>query len=435
MKRFRSLFIVLIAALTGFSSCSRSLGYSVLLWDLPEKNIQDGAIVKVLLKSNISRVYIVQSLETKEKVEVPLWQITEPSSKRKAVKKAQEYAEYQHQYGRIKVDGLPVRKEPVNTAKQVYRLHQDEIVKLLYKGEGQDVMVGRNQKLEGDWLCVLTEGGTQGWCFSYNLTMFTTGEGGEVTGGEVKQEESTNEDTMMEQILNAKWYPESYIKQVKDGMIDLETMKVSYGFDTGITSGKVTVNVPDKFHTAKYNGAEKLRSGVYALTDTPFQIIVRNPNFIVVNYTRGDTQEAYNFVTMPEDQNFIKIIEKERGRRAGLISKLYNVASFNSENYGSLVINKGQTFTWTNFGLLVPSVIPEGAAGRGKVSMKYLIDKSLQGRYDGCLTFVFDGSKKEVNFLYKLGDGLNMESIDALCITDNIVKSRSTSPTVMYFSK
>ena len=51
----------------------------MLLWELPEHNIQDGQIVKVYFKSNISHVYIVGIPGSKERYEVPLWQITVPA--------------------------------------------------------------------------------------------------------------------------------------------------------------------------------------------------------------------------------------------------------------------------------------------------------------------------------------------------------------------
>lgn len=439
MKAFKSVLLIVSLAFTvALTSCSRSLGYSAVLWDLPEYNIQDGTIVKVHFKSNINHVYVIGLPGESELYEVPLWQITEPSSKSKAEKAYSEYAEYSHQYGKMKVDGLPVREEPVNTSKQVYRLHKDEIVKILYKGEGQAVMVGKNEKLPGDWLYVLTEGGRKGWCFSYNLSIFETGPGGKIVGGDVDEEVVfTNDDTMLEQILNAKWYPEIYSRLIDDNQIDLETIKVAYGFDTGITSGKVTVNIPDKYHSAKYAGAEKIRDNTYQFSGTPFQMMIRNKNTIVVNYTARDgSQEAYTFITMPEDVDITKIIEKERDRRNKLLDELYKVTSFNSQNYGQLVINSGKTFTWTGFSLLVPDVIPGSAKGRGTANIKYLLSKDLAARYDGVLTFKFDGCPDEVNFLYKLtNDGLNLENIDFYSIKDNVVISRAANPTVMFFNK
>ena len=64
-----------------FSSCSGVIGYGVLLWNVGEKEIPDGTVVPVYLKSNISKVYVIGLPETKEKIEVPLWKLSVPESK------------------------------------------------------------------------------------------------------------------------------------------------------------------------------------------------------------------------------------------------------------------------------------------------------------------------------------------------------------------
>ena len=159
------IFTVIISAFQ-FVACNDIMGYSVLLWNEPEYKLQDGDIVPVYIRSNISSVYVVgvTDEEGEKKIELPLWQLTEPVSKRKVEQSKAKYAEYAHNYAFVKLDGLPCRAEPVNTAKQVYRLRKGEIIKILYKGQGQAVMSGR-KALEGDWFRILTSDGTQGWCF------------------------------------------------------------------------------------------------------------------------------------------------------------------------------------------------------------------------------------------------------------------------------
>ena len=71
----------------------------------------------------------------------------------------EKYIDYQRKYAKVKLDGLPIRYEPVNTARQVYRLREGEVLKVLYKGQGSAVMSGKTA-LEGDWLRVLTNDGT-----------------------------------------------------------------------------------------------------------------------------------------------------------------------------------------------------------------------------------------------------------------------------------
>src|SRR5574344_509292 len=167
-------------------SCQGIMGYSVVLWNMPEHNLTDGTIVPVYIKSNVSHVYVVGLPQTKEKVEVPLWQISEPQSHGKAKKLVAKYKAYEHTYARCVLDGLPIRADKVNTSKQVYRLRKDEVVRALYEAEGQAVMTGKNSAMDGKWLRVISKDGTLGWCFSYNLRLFKMNADGTVQGADAE---------------------------------------------------------------------------------------------------------------------------------------------------------------------------------------------------------------------------------------------------------
>src|SRR5574344_916762 len=150
-----------------FTGCGK-LGYSLVLWNNPEVGVHEGQIVKVYVKSNISHSYIIMGLENTHKVEIPLWQISEPQSKSKTEKLAARYSNYEHTYANVKLDGLPIRSGTENGSKQVYRLRKNEVIRVLYQGKGVKPTNGHGE-LPGEWLRVLTETGTEGWCYSYNL--------------------------------------------------------------------------------------------------------------------------------------------------------------------------------------------------------------------------------------------------------------------------
>ena len=125
---------------------------------------------------------------------------------------------------------------------------------------------------------------------------------------------------------------------------------------------------------------------------------------------------------LSEDVDISKLIENEKKRRNNLMNELYKITSFNSENYGKIVFNSGNTFTWDNFSLLVPSLISSSAKNRGTVNITYLMDKKFENNYNGVLTFKFEGMEDKISFLYKLdSDGLRIESLDSYSIKDNIV--------------
>jgi len=440
MKRIISSLTILFLALIVLSSCSHSLGYSVLLWDIPEVNLQDGAILKVNYKSNISHVYLVSHPVTKESLEIPLWKLSDPSSKKKAETLAKVYEEYKHTYASIKLDGLPVREEAVNTAKQVYRLYKGEIVKILRKGKGQDVMTGKGKKLEGDWLLVMTDGGTRGWCFSYNLSIFETGENGTVVSGvveEVQDDSALLEEATLEAVLKARWYPEVYLSLIRNKTIDLDRMQNEFGFDPGASSGQISINVKDNYRTAVYKGVTKTESSKYEFTGTPFKMTIVSEDRIIVEYTDvDDNVETYAFVTQPKDKDFAKSIEGEKRRRSDALFALYNIDVFKSSNYGKLVFNSENTFTWSGYGLLEPEIIAKSARGRGRVAIKYLLSSKFTQVYDGILTFNFENMSDEVNFFYKLEPtGLTFVDASECTIRENVVTNAGNSSISIFFER
>ena len=432
MRKISFLFTLFI--LVFLTSCSGIMGYSVLLWNFPEYGLEGGDIVPVYIKSNISHVYVIGAgNEKSEKIEVPLWSLTEPEKKGKAVKTASKYAEYNHTYATVALDGLPMRAEPVNTAKQVYRLRKNETIKVLFKGKGQAVMAGK-KALEGDWFRVLTKDGTQGWCFSYNLRPFEVDKNGQRIGGEIVEEVDNNQQAV-ESIVSQIWYPENYKAMIDSGRIDVDKINPSYIFHLDSESKKLYFNMPKIYQSWDYTGVTKLSDGQYKLNDIPIVLTVRRSDFIVVRYTgESGKPEDFNLVTITQDLN--QLVQQERERRAGEYKKVFDFGpNFKSAAYGSLEFRSDNTFNWTGNKALVPSVIPS-VKTRGTVIIKYFLSRSLSQNYDGILTFRFEGIDKEINFLYKMDEkGLKFEDASGAVIKNSIIMERSMSPLVIFFSK
>lgn len=431
----RRLFFGLLLALSiaALSSCSKIMGYSVLLWNLPENQLQDGDIVPVYIKSNISHVYVIGT--TQGKVEVPLWQLTEPVSKGKAKKLKTRYAAYSHQYASVAMDGLPMRAEAVNTAKQVYRLRKNEVVKLLYKVKGQPPMTG-GKPLEGEWLRVITNDGTIGCCFSYNLRPFETDINGQRVGGEI-QEEAENPNADFDERLLRTWYPDSYKAMIDSGRVDVEKLVPSYNLHLDEETQKLSFRMPKIDCTWDYAGAEETGANIYQLKNIPIIVTVRYGGYIVVRYTdESGKPKDFNLVTIEGDLNEILAAEKER--RENEFEQIYMYGpDFKSGSYGNLTISENHTFTWSNNRLLVSSgVISASAKNSGSVECKYFLSKALQSSYDGVLTFHFEGLQKESNFLYKIEEnGLRLEDANGSEIKNSTISDRGISPLVMFFSK
>jgi hypothetical protein len=413
-----------------FSGCSRSLGYGVVLWSMPEQELYDGDIVHVLIKSNISHVYVIE--KNGKKIEVPLWLISEPESKSKTKLVQEKYSEYQHKYALVALDGLPMRAQAVNSARQVYRMRQNEKVRILYEGEGQPVMAGKDKPLEGKWLRIMSSDGTQGWCFSYNLRLFDDREGTAV----VAQKE--NVDQKLESMLAKKWYPENYRQMINSGRIDLDAMNVNYGFDTGAVTQQTRLVVPGLAVNYPFKGAVKQQPNVYDFTDMPILVTIRQEDFIVVQFTNSKGHpEAYNMITLAEDVKIADIIAKERTRRDALWDEIKQVSvKFTSSNYGVLQLLDGRKFMWSGYSLLSPDYIPSNAGKDGIADFKYFLSRALLEQFDGMVTFNFNGASEEINFFYKLEEnGLRLESAKGAVFRGKNVNERSPNSMTMFFSK
>ena len=431
-KLFCAAATLLLAFCSAFLiSCEdKVMGYSVLLWNIPEYKLQSGDTLPVYIRSNISQVYVV-GVEG-EKIEIPLWQLTDPVKKSKIGAVSKKYEDCAHTYASVKIDGLPCRAEPVNTAKQVYRLRKGEVIKLLYMGNGQAPMTG-GQPLEGDWYRILTKDGTQGWCFSYNLNLYETDENGEQVGGQILEEEA-EDDNYYISILDKAWYPDSFSTMISSGNIDISKLHPSYNFTIDTVNNKVSLNMSGIHESWDYTGYTKTDDYEYTLNDIPIIIIYKKSTFIVVRYTgeSGKPQEL-NLVTLDDDIN--AIVAEEKQRRADAYSKVASATGeLSSSSYGKLSLNTDGTFKWSGYKLLVPAVISAGAKTAGTCSVKYAVSKELAASYDGVLTFKFEGTTDEVNFLYKLeNDGLRLEAANDATYNGILVTGRSSSPLIMYF--
>lgn len=436
MKRI--LFFLFILSSFFLISCKdKVIGYSVVLWNNPEQEIKSGDVLPVYIKSNISHVYIVgKNLNLKEneqKIEIPLWQLTEPVKKNKLSSVKEKYQENARTYANVKTDGLPCRAEPVNTAKQVYRLRKGEIIKILYKGNGQSPMTG-GKPLPGEWYKILTDNGTTGWCFSYNLDLFETDDNGNRIGGNDFVDE-VQEDEIYKLIVSNVWYPEEFRSLIDSEDIDLSKIHPSYRFTIDEENKKVSLNTQKIHESWIYEGYSKIDDREYELKNISIKIIYRKADYIVVRYTdeTGKPQDL-NFVTIKEDLN--EIISKEKQRRSEELMNLWYKGPYSSQSYGKLSFTEDNLFKWTGFKLLVPSVIPAGSKNNGSAQIKYSLSKTLKKDYDGIVTFTFEGSSQEINFLYKMDDGgLKLEDTIGASFKGNQITSRGVSPVIIFFKR
>lgn len=420
------VFLALAATLT-LVSCTSHIGYGVVNWSVPEQHIVAGDIVPVFIKSNISQVYVIGA--GKKRVELPLWQLTLYTSKAKAKKAAESMAEYRYMYATVKLDGLPMRSDPENTARQVYRLKLGQKIKIVSRGEGVPVLVG-NSPLPGDWYLVMTDDGSTGWSFSYNLTLFdereSSADAGTVASGP---------DETLENLLARAWYPDSYRAMIEDNRLDLSKINPAWGFFPGNDSGIARIETASGVVTFPYTSIEKSPDGIYDFKGSTLHVQVRRRDSILVTYTDASGMpQALYFAAIGTDP--ATLIAGENERRADALGIIRAAGpNFTSGSYGALRFLADGKILWSGYQLLSPTVIPQNAGSGGSVSLECFLDESLKSDYDGVLSFRFESEPDRVSFLYSLTEkGLKLEFVAETNIKDSLVQSRNLNPIVVFFT-
>jgi hypothetical protein len=445
MKRL--LFPLFLSAL--LSSCSGILGYGVVLWNQEEHDLDDNTIVPVYVRSSILKVYVIALPDTGEKIEVPIWQVTEPKSRKEARALQQQYAQYQHYYARVLSDGLPVRSHTVNTSRQVYRLRKGEVLRVLYKGEGEAVIAG-NAALDGDWFRVLTEDGTQGWFFSRYLQIYNAHEENRADIAASTETMALVEDTIAG-LFSRPWYPEAYRSMVDSGKIDLSLLDPTQGFSVDRNTRIAHLKIPDFAGDFPFTGISQGTSASYTLDNSPIIITPRGADMLIVSYVNGrNLPVSQNFVTLSKD--IAEVIRDERLRRQRIYDNFVRLGPrFENPQYGTI------TFTGSAPPVGTEDEMPRNDATltvewmgnnldriggeRGLVSFKYFLSDRMRTIYDGVITFTFDtspgaDSPGENNFFYHLlENAIQLEAAGTSAPPDNTFTGRNANPVVMLFSK
>jgi hypothetical protein len=435
--------LLLLLALCSLGSCRRILGYGVLLWSLEDPPIPSGTVLPVYIRSNLDKVWVVgiprqyqDRARNLDKFEIPLSKLELVGSKSKAEARARDFAPFARIYAETLQDGLPIREEPENNSRRVYRLRIGEIIKVLQPLEGTPAVGVTGEPLPGTWYQVLAEDGTIGCCFSYRLKVF------EHTGGPlavVPAGPDQEDDPELDRVLSLTWSPESYWNMLINHQIDLEELSFRYGFDPGADSGTARIYVPGLDLMFSYTGIRSLGRRSWIFEGAPLQMILRSDTTLAVQYNEaGAAQRTLLFVALPQEVD--DLIVQETTRREELFQEIYALGpAFSSSNYGSLAFSPEGRFIWTGYELLIPQVIPAAALESGSVEMGLFLGPGLEGRYSGALSLRFDvpGSYSPgVTFLYTLDDrGLRLEYVPRTNLNGVVVTRRAASPQVIYFYK
>jgi hypothetical protein len=416
------------------------MGYGILLWTNDEPHISSGTVLPVYIRSNIDHVWVVGVPDTAkinnnaDKIEVPLSLFEFVGSKRKAVKRAVEFAQYASVYAENMQDGLPIRDDPDNGSRRVYRLRPGEIIKILEKAEGNPPISTTGDPLPGDWYLVLTNDGVRGYCFSYRLKLFDHHEGPILAAQSSRREMTLDSD--LEMVLSKTWSPEYYQQMINSRRVNISEFQKKYHFDPGQDTGIAEIYTPDIEMDFIYESIYPDGERAWRFEGTNLQMSLRTNTTLAVQYIDGSgSRRTLLFSSLSADVD--DIIVQENQRRETQLKNIYNQGpSFTSNNYGTITLTGSGNFTWTDFDLLVPHLIPSESSGRGRIYMDLFISTTLAERYLGAFTLRLTDvtPNKNIFFMYSLDNqGLRLEVVPDYGIEDITVTRRASTPMVLYF--
>ncbi|MBI9101412.1 MAG: SH3 domain-containing protein [Spirochaetales bacterium] len=415
------LFVLLtLIILTGCSE--KPVGYGVLLWWNEDTSLTQGNIYPVYSESNIRDTYIITESGAPV-VELPRWRMDLFNKEEEAQIFTDNYAPLLGIYGESLKNGQAVRKETSSTAERIYKLREEQIVKVVSKIEPK-VTIGST---EDYWYRVLTEDGISGYCFGANLEIFDMEE-------RLARKDTLKIDPLIADFLAKPFRPVEFREMVLEKRINLESFNPAIGTFPNLEEKTITVVTEEDTFVFEFDEILEGEPGRFLFGESGMDVKVINPNRLVVHYDNKGASVDQLYVVI---DGMAGIIETEKQRQEALFQDLYYMGPAESSAYGTIAFEGINNFIWEDYGRLVPDIIPRGLDGRGSAEIIYYPASDIKEKYDGVITLNFTppSSASTVNFFYnRLDAGLKLTHIPLKDIEEGIVERENPSPIIMYFS-
>ena len=269
----RVLFIIVVLSVSLISCGPRVIGHGVLLWSRDDLAEGNGGIVPIVRESEIQDSYWIS--RDRELVEVPRWRIRFFEEIEAAEAYAREYRGLVHTYAYALRRGLPVRDKPNQEARIVYKLDENQVVKVVARSaEPGQVGVYTNY-----WYTVLTDDGYLGHCFGEFLTVLVT-ESDPYAEARLLQ----SQDETLERILGNVWRPAFFQDMLQDGRLNLVDFRENVGLFAEPGANRIEIRRPRTTYTFEYEAVEKVGPSSYQFKGTDLRIEMLFPGRLVVYY-------------------------------------------------------------------------------------------------------------------------------------------------------
>jgi hypothetical protein len=413
--------------LLALASCGGPGNFGVVLWAPPGGALVNGDQVSVVRLSEESGQATVRRKGVKGTVELEAWRLRLASSRDQLRAEAEAYAPYLSSYAYAQRDGLPLREDPEQESRRVYKLREGQVVKVLSRG-GEQVQIGSYQDY---WYRVLTDDGYEGWSFGYFLPVFESSGDPLAEAAVLKAK-----DPLLEALQATAWRPEFFQEMVDSGRLDLERFSPETGFFLDPSRKQALLSLPGFRQTWDYREITNVGPSRYVISGPELRVVMSGPDRMVLTYPRKEQQMAQVFINFTGDLD--ELIEAEKSRRQALFQEFQRRGPVLTSNaYGRIRLSEGMRFHWDGFGRLADEAFLRPVAGDGVVDFPYHLSKELADGFDGVITFRFAeyGASQGTSFVYKFdGPGARLVFLRAQAIRDTEAVSLEASPLVIYFT-
>lgn len=420
------VYLLLISLAILISSCrAKPKVYGLLLWADPETHFFTGQILQIAQESKIGNSYLVRLGGSRDLGEIPSWRIKVYPGLKEAEAAAEAYAPNLWEYAYAERDGLPLREEPHQEARKIYKLRTGQLVKVLAREE-QRVKI---YNYEDYWYLVLTEDGYQGFCFGYFLTTFTARD-----NPQQEVEKLMAQDPLLDRLLSQVWRPEYFLEMVAEGRYDLFRFNPDIGFFPDEAANRVAIKTSRYQQLFDYQEVEKTGDARYHFVGTNLRVVFDSDSRIVLTHSRSG--QMISGVYVPFEQDIEQIMADERQRRDGQYQRFLQRGNvLKSTAYGDIHLREGMSFDWVNFGRL--QILLRPVKGSGELDFPYFLSSALASQFDGVITLRFReySAQEATSFLYKFDNaGVRFVFVKAEDMENLEVLRVGLTPMVIYFS-
>lgn len=403
------------------------ISYGVVLWSDNESVIPHGSLAGVIEDSAVKKLLKIELIEKQGTIaDIEHWRLKLFNSQQSA-KDWIASNQYLGTFATVLKQALPVRDKADRQALMVYRLREQELIKIVGRAEAPSVEGG----MENYWYEILTESGTLGWTFGENLSLFTAD-----TALNSGTQQNAGSIDVVARLRGTVWRPKAFVEMIKNRRYDLDIFAPEYGFFIDTNSRTYRIAIEETLLQGTYSSFDlNTETGRYTIAGTDISLAFLPDNTLQVFYTKKNEPKTAEFVSM-KDQ-IAGIVSEEQARRQLILRRIsQNGASFVSDLYGSLKFS-GNRFTWIGAEAL-GGLLPSGAGQGGTVSADLYVTEGVSGSFQGALHFRFDGTSDDqaIPFLYNISPlGMDIAPVSPAAVKDYAISSIPADAPIIEFRK